>query len=162
MNDLENILNNLRENGSYVKKQMIANNKRFCPKCSAQLKYMAMGEYKCPECGLAEKDSYGLVRAYLDEHGPTNATIIEQDTGVPRAIIDDFLRKGRLEINDNSPVFLKCELCGKDIKFGRICPACAKNKVSRMKGYLFDEVGEEPVNEIQKKSGGRMYTRDKK
>ena len=55
----------------------------------------------------------------------------------------------------------KCEMCGKNIKFGRICPACAKNKVSRMKGYLVDEVGEEPVPDRIVKAG-RMYTRKSK
>ncbi len=158
-NEQIDIFNNLYGNGSALRRQMLANQKRICPKCGTPLKYMAMGDFECPSCGHMEQDDYGKVRSYLDEHGPTPAAIIEDDTGVPRIIIEDFLRKGRLEINENSPVFLKCELCGKDIKYGRICPACAKNKVSRMRGYLVDEVGEEAVVEEKKKSGGKMYTR---
>ena len=161
MNEHAEIFKNLQDNGSALKRQMISDYKHTCPQCGAKLKYMAMGDYLCPECGLEQKDDYGIVREYLDEHGPTPALVIEAETGVPRLIIEDFLRKGRLEINDNSPIFLKCELCGKDIKFGRICPVCAKNKVSRMKGYLVDEVGEEPVPERIVKAG-RMHTRKSK
>lgn len=135
--------------------------KRLCSKCRTPMEYMAMGEYKCPNCRNIEYDDYGLIRNYLDEHGPTPAAIIEKDTGVRRAVINDYLRRGRLEINDGSPVFIKCEICGKDIKFGRICAACAKNVVTRNEDSRFkaEEIGEEPTP-LSAKTGrrGEMFT----
>lgn len=134
--------------------------KRPCSKCGTPMNYLAMGEYECPECGNFELDDYGIVRNYLDEHGPTPATIIERDTGVRRAVINDYLRRGRLEINDGSPVFIKCEICGKDIKFGRICAACAKNAVTRNEGprYRAEDIGDEPIGHTPSKKGGEMFT----
>ena len=112
------------------------------------MKYLALGEYKCPECGNEEMDDYGKIRNYLDEHGPASATAIEAAIGVRRSVINSYLRKGRLEITDGSPVFIKCERCGKSIKFGRICAACAKNVVSRANdgsSIPIEEIGDEPV-----------------
>ena len=137
--------------------------RRHCSKCNAVMKYMAMGEYKCPECGNEELDDYGKVRRYLDEHGSTPAAIIESETGVRRTVINDYLRHGRLEISDGSPIFLKCEICGKDIKFGRVCAACAKNAVTRQKDpYSVEEIGEEPSEQIRSLASGTMFTRSKK
>lgn len=159
-NEHLDIFKNLRDNGSALKTQLIRNRKRTCPECGERLQYLAMGDFKCPKCGHTEQDDYGKVRSFLDANGPQPATVIEEETGVPRPVIDDFLRKGRLEINENSPVFLRCELCGKDIKYGRICAACAKNKVSKMKGYLVDEVGEEVTP--SRPAAAKMYTRKSK
>ena len=137
--------------------------KRKCKKCGMVMDYLALGEYRCPSCRIVELDDYGIVRHYLDEHGSATASMIEAETGVRREIIDDYLRKGRLEITENSAVFLKCERCGKDIKFGRVCASCAKNAVTKLnKAFPIDEIGEEPISATQKKEGGRMHiSRDK-
>ena len=142
-------------------------NKRKCSQCGSPMDYMAMGEYKCPNCRNVEYDDYGKIRNYLDEHGPTPATIIERDTGVRRVVINDYLRKGKLEINDASPIFIKCEICGKDIKFGRICAACAKNAVSRTESrFSKDDIGDEPlpfrVNKSLHGDSGTMFTHNNK
>ena len=124
----------------------ISSRKRKCSNCGNVLDYVALGEYVCSFCGNKELDDYGIIRKFLDEHGPASASVIETSTGVPRAIINQYLKKGRLEITDGSPVFLKCERCGKNIKFGRICAACAKNTVSKMEETVpIEEIGEEPI-----------------
>ena len=139
---------------------VITQRNRRCSKCKAIMDYLALGEYRCPECGNEELDSYGVIRKYIDKHGPTPSALISLETGVPMNVIDDFLRKGRLEISDTSSMFLHCEKCGKDIKFGRICAACAKNSVTKMKeAFAPEEIGDEPVpiSELQ----GRMFSTDR-
>ncbi len=127
--------------------------RRKCSQCGTIMNYLALGEYKCPSCGNEELDDYGIIRKYLDEHGPSSSAAIEAATGVRRMVINEYLRKGRLEITDGSPVFIRCERCGKSIKFGRICAACAKNVVSRQeeKAIPFEEIGDEPTPFAPKK-----------
>lgn len=131
---------------------ILTQRRRKCSKCGTVMNYLALGEYKCPSCGNEEMDDYGKIRKYLDEHGPSSSAAIEAATGVRRSVINNYLRKGRLEITDGSPVFLQCERCGKSIKFGRICAACAKNAVTKQedKAIPLEEIGEEPVPLSQK------------
>ncbi|MBQ9631478.1 MAG: hypothetical protein IJV04_00970 [Lachnospiraceae bacterium] len=142
---------------------MAANQRRRCSKCHTLMKYLSLGEFKCPACGNEELDDYGRIRKYLDDHGNATSLDIENATGVRRAVINEYLKKGRLEITDGSSVFLKCEKCGKNIKFGRVCPACAKNFVSHMEeSILPEEVGEEPVPLSEKRIPAKMRFSDHK
>lgn len=133
---------------------MLVQRRRKCSKCGTVMKYLALGEFECPACGNEELDDYGRIRKYLDEHGPTSSAAIEQATGVRRTVINEYLRRGRLEITDASPIFIRCERCGKNIKFGRVCSACAKNMVTKAedkkKGISIEEIGEEPIPLSQK------------
>ncbi len=140
---------------------LAAKQRRRCSKCGTIMKYISLGEFLCPSCGNIELNDYGRIRKYLDEHGTATTVDIELATGVRRSVINEYLKKGRLEIADGSAVFLKCEKCGKDIKFGRVCPACAKNLVSKMEeSILPEEVGEEPVP-LSQKNLGRMRSTDR-
>jgi len=68
-------------------------------------------------------EMYKKVRDYLYDH--PNATMVEvsEATGVEEKIILEFLREGRLELKEPSPV-LTCERCGKPITTGRMCKEC--------------------------------------
>ena len=125
-----------------------------CKKCSAPLEFAGRGMYKCPECGEIEYDDFGKIRKFLDEHGPTPAIEISEGTGVTVKKINNFLRQGRMEIAEGSGEYIRCEMCGTSIKFGRVCPECAMmlNKSKNMKGVSLSEIGEKP------KSRGAMHT----
>ena len=120
-----------------------------CSKCGGELSYKSHGEYVCEVCGYTERDDFGKVRHYIDENGATPAAIISENTGVPIAKINQFLRQGRVEIPDGSDVYIKCEKCGCDIRYGRFCPACALAMGKQIQGAL--DMGEIP----KKKSGNR-------
>ena len=66
----------------------------FCKKCGGKLFYQNSGEYVCEDCGAAELDDFGKIKRYLDENGPTPASIISEDTGVALEIVNLFLRNG--------------------------------------------------------------------
>ncbi|MBR1628604.1 MAG: hypothetical protein IJ679_04950 [Lachnospiraceae bacterium] len=141
---------------------MAARRRRRCKQCGSFMDYISLGEYKCPSCGFVELDDYGKIRSYLDENGTASSAEIELATGVRRSVINEYLRKGRLEITDGSSVFLKCERCGKDIKFGRFCAACAKNMVSKMEEAIPpEEIGEEPIPLAQKKPAHMRFAKRK-
>ena len=56
---------------------------KICPKCGELMRY-AFGEvFKCDNCGAEEMTSFGKVRKYIEDHGPSNAANISDGTGVP-------------------------------------------------------------------------------
>lgn len=122
-----------------------------CTKCHGELQYMGHGQYRCTTCGNVELDDFGKVYKYIDENGPAPAIIIAQGTGVHIEKINNFLREGRVEIPEGSDVYIKCERCGRDIRFGRFCPECAASLSKQLQGVF--EAGEVPKS---KSGGGKM------
>ena len=117
---------------------------QVCPRCKGKMEYIAVGEYRCKTCRMVTRDDYGKVRAYIDAHGRATSLEIEEATGVPKEVVDTFLRQGKLEITSGPSGYLRCELCGADIRFGRICSKCARTDGAKMKGYYVEDVGEAP------------------
>ena len=75
---------------------------------------------------------------------------IADATGVSENIIRQYLRDGMLEIPEGSPIYIKCEKCGCDIRSGRWCPSCAAKLSSDMKG-MFAGIGDKPKTSSQGK-----------
>ena len=90
---------------------------KICPKCGELMRY-AFGEvFKCDNCGAEEMTSFGKVRKYIEDHGPSNAANISDGTGVPVSTINRYLREGRIEIPDGSDSYIKCEDCGAAVSY---------------------------------------------
>lgn len=114
----------------------------LCKACGGKMGYVNHGKYQCETCGAVEMDDFGKVRQYIEEHGPSPAFAISEETGVPVSIINSLLRAGRVEIPEGSEIYIKCERCGRDIRYGRFCPECALNMTKQIQGGF--EVGEVP------------------
>lgn len=97
---------------------------RECEKCGGVMVFKGLGEYQCELCGQLAYDDYGKVRNYIEEHRGATAAQIEEAIGVSQKTIRRLLKEGRLEVTENSRTFLRCELCGKDIRSGLYCPEC--------------------------------------
>ncbi len=129
---------------------------KFCPLCGEPMKYMFGEVYKCIKCGRKELSDFGKVREYLDEAGPQPAVVIARETGVALEVIDKFLREGRVEIPDGSDIYIKCQGCGTDIRYGRFCPECMLRMTKDLgQAMLAPEVGEKP-----RSKSGKMHTLD--
>lgn len=129
-----------------------------CKKCGTGMVY-AYGEiYECPKCGAKEYTDFGKIREYLETHGPQNAVTIADATGVSVKIIQKFLYQGRIEIPDGSDSYIKCQMCGADIRYGRFCPECTSklNKDKQVMVY----VGEKPKH--KRDHNGKMHTLDER
>ncbi len=127
-----------------------------CPDCGIRMKYIYGEMFECPACGKHLLSDFGLVRQYLDEHGPQPAITISSATGVPVAEIDDYLREGRVEIPDGSPIYIKCQSCGTDIRYGRYCPECALKMTKAIgKAMYVGEMGEKPTRKAE--MAGKMH-----
>src|SRR5574344_1604589 len=116
-----------------------------CEKCGGPLKDPGLGVYICSKCGHQMLSDFGKVKNYIQENGPANAETLSEKTGVSLKKIDKFLRQGKIEIPENSDIFIKCESCGTDIRYGRYCPACASRLAKQLSSALvMSEVGEVP------------------
>lgn len=115
-----------------------------CRECGEKLKYIGGGEYVCTSCKESCYDDFGKVRQFLYENGPTPAPEVVAATGVPNHIVIELLKEGRIELLENSKFFLRCERCGCAIRFGRICPDCAKKYAQTLSEAMKESVGERP------------------
>ncbi len=99
-----------------------------CEDCGGDLKPVRDGQFVCEICGKEHFAAFGRVRRYIEEHGPSSPEELCERTGVEMELIRHYLKKSRLELTDSSLIFLKCEICGANIKSGTICPKCASRK----------------------------------
>ena len=136
---------------------------RVCKECGGVMVFNGVGEYHCELCGAVDYDDYGKVRGYIEQHRGATAAQIENAVGVSQRTIRHLLKDGRLEIAEGSKVYMRCELCGKQIRSGQYCPDCeikvhrnleAKQREMMMKnaqGFGMEHKAEE---------GQRRFTRD--
>lgn len=119
------------------------------------MKYIYGEMFECQSCGNKELSDFGKVREFLDENGPQNAETISENTGVSVKKIDEYLREGRVEIPDGSEIYIRCQSCGTDIRYGRYCPECMIRLTNGLsKAIWMPEVGEKPT---KKGNSGKMH-----
>lgn len=128
----------------------------ICQKCQGKMEIIGSGKFRCKECGNEYMDDFGKVKEYIEEHGPSSIVEVADATGVKHRVIEDLLRKGRVEIPEGSPVFLHCEKCNCEIRYGRFCTECVNSLKHELKGVYVEVAGERP-----KKSGSKMHFLDR-
>lgn len=96
----------------------------YCEDCGGVMIFKGVGEYRCEDCGSLEYDDYGKVRNYIEKHPGATSAQVSAETGVSQKSIMAMLKEERLEIAANSSTFLKCEICGEKIRYGRFCKKC--------------------------------------
>ena len=100
-----------------------------CTECSSdKIKYLGVGEYKCEDCGTLMYDDYGKVRNYIEANQGATTSEVSKATGVSTDKIRRLLRDDKIEIAPGSVSFLTCDKCGKEIRSGRLCDSCSKEK----------------------------------
>ena len=122
----------------------LANRPISCKKCNGKLFYIGSGKYKCDPCETEYYDDFGKVKEFLEGHGAAPAITIASHTGVSMELIDLFLRKGKLEIIENSKFYISCEKCGCAIRYGRYCPHCAREVFGGIMALFHEDAGECP------------------
>jgi len=83
----------------------------------------------CPKCKQSEEEMFQRVKQYLRENPGANMYEVNRETEVSAALIEKFLRQGRLEVTSDSPIGLTCERCGRKMTTGRFCNSC-KNEMT--------------------------------
>lgn len=103
------------------------NRPTYCSECGGVMVFKGVGEYRCEKCGFISYDDYGKVRNYLEEHMGATTAETSKATGVSQKSVRDMLKEGKIEIAQNSAIFLRCEICGATIRSGRYCSKCETN-----------------------------------
>lgn len=95
-----------------------------CKYCGGELEETGVGIFRCTKCGEENYDYLRTVRNFLEKEGAKPATVIAKETGVPRNVVDHFLRQEFLEIPKLAPERLSCQQCGAPIRTGYLCDKC--------------------------------------
>ena len=133
-----------------------------CSLCGGVMIFKGLGQFKCEDCGHKEYDDYGKSRNYIEAHPGANVYQIAEATGVSRKSINNLVKEGRFEITKDSKTFLQCEVCGANIRSGRVCPNC---EASYHKRYE-DDVRKSNISggygkAEQGDDGSKRFTREK-
>ncbi|MCF6465076.1 TIGR03826 family flagellar region protein [Clostridium sp. Cult2] len=95
---------------------------RNCSRCG---KIYAYDGFKiCLQCRREDEKDFKIIKEYIDENPGANISEVSEGTGVDTKKIIEFLREGRLEVEDEHNLLLSCERCGASIKTGRFCEKC--------------------------------------
>lgn len=95
-----------------------------CSKCGGMMIFAGVGEYRCEDCKHVDYDDYGKVRLYIESNRGATAAQIEKEIGVSQKSIRAMLRESKIEITAESRTFMRCEVCGDNIRSGRCCNKC--------------------------------------
>lgn len=99
---------------------------RNCKRCGELFLYNG-SRLICHNCVEEEEKEFEIVKQYLWDHHNASLRQVVEHTGVKEDRVLKYLREGRIALGDGSDIRLECELCGAEIKYGRICGKCAKN-----------------------------------
>lgn len=72
------------------------------------------------------------VKEYIRAHKGCGIPEVSEACDVEPGQIRQWLREDRLEVTEDSAIFLNCESCGAPIRSGRFCEKCTG---SMMKGF---------------------------
>jgi flagellar operon protein (TIGR03826 family) len=103
-----------------------------CKRCKRIFMYSGTGPKICDACKKLEDEEFERVRNFVRQFPGATAQEVSRETEVPVQLIYRFLKEGRLEVSESSPIALQCENCGVRIKSGRFCINCSKKLASDM------------------------------
>lgn len=106
-------------------------NVKNCKVCGRIYNYVA-GPNVCPSCRDDMEAKFQEVKEYIRNHKGCGVQEVSEECDVEPAQIRQWLREDRLEVTEDSAIFLSCEACGAPIRSGRFCEKC---QVSMIKGF---------------------------
>lgn len=118
---------------------------KSCKKCRRLFQYTS-GPVLCVTCRKELEEIFQKVKQYIKEHQGASIMEVSEELDVSVRLIEKFLREGRLEVAPNSPIFIRCERCDKEIKSGHYCDECKKQleaELKRAKNSLINQPGAE-------------------
>ena len=125
-------------------------NIRNCKLCGRIFNYMS-GPPTCPSCRESMEAKFQEVKDYIREHRGVGIMEVAEACDVEPAQIRQWLRDDRLEVTEDSAVFLNCDSCGAPIRSGKFCEKC-KNSMSKDFGDVLSASRPKPQQQTKKSS----------
>jgi flagellar operon protein (TIGR03826 family) len=110
---------------------------KSCKRCGRLFQYVT-GKTVCPDCKQKEELLFEKVKDYLREHPGAIIKEVSEETGASVPMIESFLKAGRLQVAEDSPLSILCEKCGAKIKTGRFCQKCTHDIATQIQGEARD------------------------
>ena len=129
-------------------------NVRNCRNCGRLFNYVT-GIVICPACRESQEAKFQEVKANIQDHKGVGIAEVAEVCDVDPAQIRQWLREERLEVTENSALFLNCDSCGAPIRSGRYCDKC-KMDLSRSLNSVLKEGQQKPKNVETRDSGAKM------
>lgn len=123
-------------------------NIKNCRSCGRIFNYVA-GAVVCPACRESMEAKFQEVKEYVRAHKGAGIPEVAEACDVEPAQIRQWLREERLEVTEDSALFLNCESCGAPIRCGRFCDKC---KANMTKGFNNVLNARRPVQEPKPKT----------
>lgn len=101
-------------------------NIRNCRVCGRVFNYMS-GAPVCQVCKENLEAKFQEVKEYIREHRGVGISEVAEACDVDPAQIRQWLKEDRLEVTEDSAIFLNCESCGAPIRSGKFCEKCKDN-----------------------------------
>lgn len=122
---------------------------RNCRGCGRIFNYVA-GPVLCQACRESLEGKFQEVKEYIRSHPGVGIPEVSKACDVEPSQIRQWLREERLEVTEDSPIFLTCEVCGAPIRCGRFCEKCKFDMTKGFKNILESnkpkKVKREPVD----------------
>jgi rRNA maturation endonuclease Nob1 len=118
-----------------------------CEKCGTR--FIEVRESKlCPSCRSKAEKNFVKVTEYIYDNPSANLAEIADETGVAESDIETWSVEGK--IKDYIRPAVRCEVCGKGIKIGRICQKCQSGLEPDMPDFPDDREGKHGVMHVNK------------
>lgn len=118
---------------------------RQCKMCKRPLPGVAI-ESLCPSCLKSLDADTSTVKNYLyDNPQPTTLAALAEATGVKPSVIRYMLKENRIEMgppvggDTNAIPLLKCEVCKRPIRHGKLCDKCKRTLAKTVESVLPQE-----------------------
>lgn len=131
---------------------------RNCNRCNKIFMYVT-GLKLCDECKKLVEEEFERVRVFVRDFPGATVSEVSRETGVSSHLIYRFLKEGRLEVSESSPIALPCENCGSRIRSGRFCVSCSKRLANEMisEGKSLQDKANKRSGRIHKDDAGLRY-----
>lgn len=98
-------------------------NVRNCKNCGRIFNYVG-GSVLCQLCREKLEEKFHEVKEYIRANPGVGISEVSEACDVEPGQIRQWLREDRLELSEDSPIFMNCESCGAPIRSGKYCEKC--------------------------------------